>query len=59
LIQGYADLEVFGIDPMAASEHVHPLTTEQIMQLVGYMEHHYQKTHEKCLPLPFRELLLR
>ncbi|KAL7509441.1 hypothetical protein ACHAXN_006902, partial [Cyclotella atomus] len=58
LIQGYADLEVFGIDPMAASEHVHPLTTEQIMQLVGYMEHHYQKTHEKCTKSGEHELFL-
>ena len=48
LIQGYADLEVFGIDPMAASEHDHPLSTEQFMQLVGYMEYWYQKMCENC-----------
>ncbi|KAL3786944.1 hypothetical protein ACHAWO_013783 [Cyclotella atomus] len=48
LVQSYADLEVMGIDPMAASEHDHPLSTEQFMQLVGYMEYWYQKTCENC-----------
>jgi hypothetical protein len=41
LVQSYADLEVMGIDPMAASKHDHPLSTEQFMQLVGYMEYWY------------------
>ncbi|KAL3771907.1 hypothetical protein ACHAWO_010434 [Cyclotella atomus] len=53
-LQGYADLEVFGIDSMAASEHDHPLTTEQFMHLVlldlvGFMEYHYQKTCKNCM----------
>ena len=47
-VQTYNDLEVFGIDPMTASQFDHPLTVEQFMQLVGFMEFHYNKACKEC-----------
>eukprot|EP00970_Alexandrium_tamarense_P001669 scaffold204_cov166-Alexandrium_tamarense.AAC.4 len=47
-VQTYNGLEMFGIDPMTASEFDHPLTVEQFMQLVGFMEFHYNKACKEC-----------
>ncbi|KAL7474885.1 hypothetical protein ACHAW6_000831 [Cyclotella cf. meneghiniana] len=40
-VENHQELGVFGIDPMAASEFDWPLSVEQFIQLVGFMEAHY------------------